>query len=194
MELQHNKHCVGEASFHIVYCPKFRHGIFFYEPLNRYCEWLYVRIADKYNFKIRALRIMGNHLHLFVSLPSKYSVSQTIKLFKGISSRKIFQAFPWLRQYEQNEPRFWGGHFWSRGYFYRSVGSTTDKAVEFYIKVSQDDELKEKYYTSVGSKKHQGIANDPILDYLQGDIDLRRLNLYKAASVKGQVKLDAFCL
>ena len=56
--------------------------------------------------------------------------------------------FPWLKQFEVGEKRFWGGHLWSRGYFFRSVGSTTDQAVEFYIKISQDKKKREKYYST----------------------------------------------
>ncbi len=37
-----------------------------------------------------------------------------------------------------------GRTFWLRGYFFRSVGSTTDEAVEFYIKITQDKQLREK--------------------------------------------------
>lgn len=176
MKLQHNKHCVGEASFHIVYCPKYRHGIFAYKLLLKFCILIYGKISEQYGFTIRALEIMYNHVHLFVSIPPHQSVSNTVKLFKGISSRKMFKAFPWLREYKPGEERFWGGHFWSRGYFYRSVGSTTDKAVEFYIKITQNEHLKEKYYTSVGKKKHQGIADDPYLDYFQGKIEMKELD------------------
>ena len=157
MELKHNKHSVGEASFHIVFNPKYRHGIFAYVQLLKFCKIVFEALATKYNITIRALEIMSNHVHLFVSIPSTLSVSQVVKYFKGISSRKMFLAFPWLRIYEAGKERFWGGHFWSRGYFYRSVGSTTDKAGEFYIKVTQNRHLKEKYYSTVGKSKHQGL-------------------------------------
>ncbi|MCS4542018.1 MAG: hypothetical protein HY929_06840 [Euryarchaeota archaeon] len=38
------------------------------------------------------------------------------------------------------------------GYFYRLVRSTTDKAVEFYIKLSQDGENRRKYYAQAGKE------------------------------------------
>jgi REP element-mobilizing transposase RayT len=31
----------------------------------------------------------------------------------------------------------WGGHLWSRGKFFRSVGAVTTEKVEYYIKESQ---------------------------------------------------------
>jgi putative transposase len=192
MELKHNKHSVGEASFHIVFCPKYRHGIFAYVQLMKYCKYVFEALALKYNFTIRALKIMSNHVHLFVSIPSKFSISQTVKYFKGISSRKIFQVFPWLRIYEVGKERFWGGHFWSRGYFYRSVGSTTDKAVEFYIKVSQNDRLKKKYYTSVGKSQHQGMATDPYVAYLQGELNIDDMRSAHRIHHPNQKTLDVF--
>jgi Transposase IS200 like len=33
--------------------------------------------------------------------------------------------------------KLWGDSFWSDGYFYRSVGSTTAEAVQFYVQNSQ---------------------------------------------------------
>lgn len=193
MELKHNKHSVGEASFHLVFCPKYRHGIFAYVVLMKFCKHVFETIATKYNFTIRALEVMQNHIHLFVSIPAYQSVSKTVKYFKGISARKMFKTFPWLREYKPGEERFWKGHFWSRGYFYRSVGSTTDQAVEFYIKVTQNEHLKKKYYTSVGKTKSQGIPDDPYIDYLQGKIYVKELGVFHPIIYKGQKTLDTFC-
>jgi putative transposase len=81
---------------------------------------------------------MVDHIHLFVLVSPRFSVSEVVQYFKGYSAYRIFSEFPWLKEYKPGEERFWGGHLWSRGYFFRSVGSTTDEAVEFYIKVTQD--------------------------------------------------------
>lgn len=192
MELQHNKHSVGEANFHIVFCPKYRHRIFAYELLMKFCKLVFETLSTRYGFTIRALEIMSNHVHVFVSIPSNFSVSKTVKYFKGISSRKMFLAFPWLRFYEPGKERFWGGHFWSRGYFYRSVGSTTDKAVEFYIKLTQNQHLKEKYYSKGGKSKHQGIADDPYIDHLQGNLYLNNHRTNYGLQQQDQKTLDFF--
>ena len=193
MELKHNKHSVGEASYHVVFNPKYRHAIFAYTLLLNFCKYAFEAIATKYNITIRALEIMANHVHLFISIPSTLSVSQVVKYFKGISSRKMFLAFPWLRDFEPGKERFWGGNFWSRGYFYRSVGSTTDKAVEFYIKLTQNHHLKEKYYTSVGKSKHQGIADDPYIEYIQEKLYQNPKQSHHDFQKKCQRTLDFCC-
>lgn len=167
MKTESFRHSHGESSFHIVFCPKYRHGIFGDEGIKTFCEGTFKEVAERHGFDIRALRIMGDHIHLFVSTPPKFSVSQLVHRFKGYSAYKIFKEYSWLKEYKPGEKRFWGGHLWSRGYFFRSVGSTTDEAVEFYIKITQDRRLREKYYTASDSDGI-GVADDPYIEYLKG--------------------------
>jgi len=63
-----------------------------------------------------------------------------------------------------------GGHLWSRGYFFRSVGSTTDQAVEFYIKISQDKKQREKYYSTGNNKNNRATTEDPYIEFLQSKL------------------------
>ncbi|MFO8109215.1 MAG: hypothetical protein R6U17_01635 [Thermoplasmata archaeon] len=67
------------------------------------------------------------------------------------------------------------GKFWSRGYFYRSVGSTTNEAVEFYIKVSQNEELREKYYRKAYDEDGPS-GEDPFLEHQMGNLDLETIS------------------
>lgn len=81
----------------------------------------------------------------------------------------------------------WGGHLWSRGYFFRSVGSTTDEAVEFYIKITQGKSLREKYYTVAGSNRKRREVEDPYIEYLRGNLKGKK----RAVDLK-QKALDEF--
>ena len=80
---------------------------------------------------IHALEVMPDHIHVFLSFKPNVSVSEVFHKLKGISAKRLFDTFPQLRK------RYWGGHLWSRGKFFRSVGSTTDRAVKHYIEFSQ---------------------------------------------------------
>ena len=197
MKLHSQSHCRGEASYHIVFCPKFRHGIFSYARLKRLCETIIYEVAAKYGLEIRALEIMPDHIHAFVSIPPSISLSNVLHAIRGTTGFKFFRAFPWLKEYKPGDMRFWGGHFWSRGYFYRSVGSTTDEAVEFYIKVSQKEHLKEKYYSRGGDGQRNGCSEDPYVDFLKGKLSfesIRDMEKRGAQSVlpRGQLTLAAF--
>jgi hypothetical protein len=39
--------------------------------------------------------------------------------------------------WDRVEGKLWGDSFWSDGYFYRSVGSTTAETVRYYVQNSQ---------------------------------------------------------
>ena len=197
MKLRSRSHCKGEASYHIVFCPKYRHAIFYYLPLKRLCERNIYQVADKYGFKIRALEVMPDHVHAFVSIPPNISLSNVLHAIRGTTGFKFFRAFPWLKEYKPGHMRFWGGHFWSRGYFFRSVVSTTDEAVEFYIKVSQKEHLKEKYYSHGGENQRNGCSEDPYVDFLKGKLQFNSLrdmeeSCGQAVLPKGQLTFAAF--
>ena len=69
---------------------------------------------------------------MFVSGCKNYSVPQIVHRLKGASAYKIRHEL-----WERIKHKLWGDAFWSGGYFYRSVGSTTAEAVRFYVENSQ---------------------------------------------------------
>ena len=64
---------------------------------------------------------------MFVSIPPQIAVSEVVRKVKGRSSRKIQMEFPELRK------RYWGRHFWARGYFCTTSGNVTDDIIMNYI-------------------------------------------------------------
>ena len=68
-----------------------------------------------------------DHVHLFVSVPPKLSVSDFMRKAKGRSSRKIQMEFPELKK------RYWGRPFWGRGYFSTTSGQITDDIILQYL-------------------------------------------------------------
>ena len=123
-------HACGQNSFHLVWKPKDAYSILVGE-IKTQCEEVLRQVVQDYGYAIHALEVMPDHIHLFLSFKPNVSVSDVFHKLKGISARKLFEVFPQLRK------RYWGGHLWSRGKFYRSVGSTTDRAVKIYIEHSQ---------------------------------------------------------
>ena len=68
-----------------------------------------------------------DHVHMFLSVPPKHAISDVMRRLKGRSSRKLQQEFPALRK------RYWGRHFWARGYFCTTSGNVTDELVLQYL-------------------------------------------------------------
>ena len=81
-----------------------------------------------YGYKIYEMQVMEDHVHLFVECPGNISVSKTLQLFKGISSRMLRRTFSFLREHK---------HLWSPGKFYRSVGNVSWDVIQNYIAHSQ---------------------------------------------------------
>ena len=123
-------HGCGQNSFHFVWKPKYAYPILVGE-IKTYCEQILRYIAGQYGYDVHSLEVMPDHIHIFVSFKPSVCVSDVFHKLKGISAREIFLVFPELRK------KYWGGHLWSRGKFFRSVGSTTDRAVKHYIESSQ---------------------------------------------------------
>ena len=132
MELNSSKHGYGQSAYHFVFVPKCRYKYFSYPGVKKLCEQSFYEIASKCNFKIFALEIQPDHVHLFVDFPPNYSASKVVQLFKGISAYKILHTFPHIRRTLLRR-----NHFWSAGKFYRSVGNVTAETIQHYIKQSQ---------------------------------------------------------
>ena len=131
MSLRSFSHAFGESNYHIVLVPKYRRDIFKNIDAARGCKLIFREIAEKYGYKILALEVMEDHIHMFLEIHPTHSLSRTFQLFKGISARILFLRFPSLKK------KLWGGHLWSKGKFFRSVGEVTSERIEFYIKESQ---------------------------------------------------------
>ena len=80
-------------------------------------------------FEIEILRgvVSKDHVHILVSSPPTMSPSDVMRRIKGRTSAKLFEEFPYIKK------RFWGRHFWSRGYFCVTAGEMTKKMIEDYL-------------------------------------------------------------
>ena len=68
-----------------------------------------------------------DHIHMFIVVPPQHALSDVMRRIKGRSSRRIQQEFPEIKK------RYWGCHFWARGYFSATSGSITEDLVLQYL-------------------------------------------------------------
>lgn len=66
------------------------------------------------------------HVHILLSIPPKYSVSQIVGFIKGKSTIQI------TRNFQSRKKSFVRQHFWARGYYVSTVGKD-ENAVREYI-------------------------------------------------------------
>jgi putative transposase len=99
------------------------------EPVARTLKKIFRGIAERYGFRIVEQEIVGDHIHLFVSAPPRYSPSELVKILKSVSWNRLMVEIPELKE------ELWGGALWSSGYFVRAAGDAiTSEVIKKYIR------------------------------------------------------------
>jgi putative transposase len=80
-------------------------------------------------FENRIIRgvVSKDHVHILVSAPPTLAPSEIMRRIKGRTSSYLFEEFPHLKK------RYWGRHFWARGYFCATVGQMTEEMIKEYL-------------------------------------------------------------
>jgi len=136
MKKQFNRlsHSIWLCKYHIIFCPKYRHKILKGEIEVFVRNTLY-KLSDQRKLTIEEINIQPDHVHMILSIPPKYSISETMGFLKGRIAIKLFQQFPHLQK------RYWGRHIWSGGYCVSSVGMD-EAMIRKYVKWQQEQDQK----------------------------------------------------
>ena len=119
-------HTVFHHRYHIVWITKYRFKVL-QGNLRMKVREIIAQTADESGIKIVNGVLSSDHVHIFAEIPPHISVSDFVKIAKGRSSRKIQQEFPEIRK------KYWGCHFWGRGFFSSTSGNVTDEIINNYI-------------------------------------------------------------
>ena len=84
------------------------------------------KLCQQKSIEIIEAQACPDHIHMLISIPPKYSVSQIMGYLKGKSSLMIFDRHTNLKY------KYGNRHFWARGYFVDTVGRNK-KAIKVYI-------------------------------------------------------------
>ena len=114
-------HSKWECKYHVVFIPKCRRKTL-YGQLRQYLGEVFRKLAEQKESRIEEGHLMPDHVHMMISIPPKYAVSQVIGFIKGKSAIHL------ARVYGENRRNFVGQSFWARGYFVSTVGVTLPPA------------------------------------------------------------------
>ena len=112
--------------YHFVWCPKYRKSILTGKIKEFLEEQLYT-IAETKGYKILELKVMPDHIHLFVESNPFDSPISMIKIFKGVTSLRLFKRFPELSK------QLWRGVLWSPSYYVGTAGHVSKEVIKKYI-------------------------------------------------------------
>ena len=137
-------HTKWNCKYHIVFTPKYRRQII-YKQISADIGQIIRVLCERKGVTILEAAAMPDHIHLYVEIPPKYSVSEFMGYLKGKSSLMIFDRHANLKY------KYGNRHFWCRGYYVDTVGRNA-KAIEEYVKnqIQEDittDQLSLKEFT-----------------------------------------------
>ena len=135
MDYKSLSHTKWECKYHVVFIPKYRKKKL-YEEIRKDLGEELRRLAEQKECKILEGHMMGDHVHMLIEVPPKYSIAQVIGYIKGKSALYV------ARKYGERQRYFSGQHMWARGYFVSTVG-LDEEVIRNYIREQEKEDLRQ---------------------------------------------------
>lgn len=123
-------HSVWLCTYHIVFCPKYRYKVLEGKAEVTVRNELYRLCGQKDQVFVEEINIQPDHVHMILSIPPKYAISEIMGFLKGKTAIKLFQTQKQLTR------QYWGKHIWARGYCVSSIG-INEAQIRKYVKWQQ---------------------------------------------------------
>jgi putative transposase len=118
-------HSLYECKYHVVFCPKYRYKSLQREVAEYVQRQIYWLSSQKDGIEVLEVHIQPEHVHLVVSIPPKYAVSEYMGFLKGKLALRLFDQYPELRK------RYWGQHVWAKGYCVSTIGLDEERILKY---------------------------------------------------------------
>ncbi len=125
-------HTVWDCKYHLVWIPKCRKKVM-YGEIREYLGEVFRYLAQQKECRVVEGHLMQDHLHMLISIPPKYAVSQVVGFMKGKSAIHI------ARNFVGRKKNFVGQNFWARGYYVSTTGKDENVIREYIRKQEEED-------------------------------------------------------
>jgi len=127
-------HTKWECEDHVVFIPKCRRKTL-YGELRKHLGEVFRGLAEQKESRIEEGHLVVDHVHMMISIPPKYAVSQVVGFMKGKSAIHL------ARVDGERKRNFVGQHFWARGYFVSTVGRD-ERVIREYIRNQEEEDQR----------------------------------------------------
>ena len=129
VKYQTYSHAKTRLRYHLIFSTKFRR-----KCLNKIHDAVidaFRKVEEKSNFKIVAIELDEDHVHMLVSFKPHYSIEQVVRRLKQMSTFYIYQ-----KEYEYLKQFYWKQKnvLWTHGYFCSTIGEVSENKIIEYIK------------------------------------------------------------
>ena len=130
-------HTTWRCQYHVVFAPKYRRMVI-YREIKADIGKILRQLCQQKGVEIIEAEACPDHIHMLLSIPPKYSVSQIMGFLKGKSSLMIFDRHANLKY------KYGNRHFWARGYFVDTVGKNKKQIQEYILNQLISDQIADQ--------------------------------------------------
>jgi len=141
----HKSHNVSVLIYHFV-CPAKYRRVIFSKEIDETLKGICLEISKRYEIIFLEIRTDKDHVHFLIQSVPKYSVTEIIRMIKGITAKKIFEKHPKVKK------QLWGGESWSDGFFVNTVSKFgSENTISKYARnQGMEKEYKKLHYQQNG--------------------------------------------
>lgn len=125
--MEKTRYACYNINYHLVWIPKYRRKVLV-GAIKADLEISIKEIAEKLKVQIVSLDVQPDHIHLFVSAPPRYSPANLINAFKGASSHRLRNKYPYLKSLPS---------MWTKTYYVGTAGNVSAEVIKRYIEECQ---------------------------------------------------------
>ena len=126
-------HTKWECKYHLVWIPKWRKRVL-YGQLRKELGQILRGLAMQKESEVIEGTLRADHVHMVISIPPKYSVSQVVGYVKGKSAI-------WIARTTGKNRNFVGQNFWARGYCVSTIG-LDEETIREYVRSQEEADKK----------------------------------------------------
>ena len=131
-DFQSLSHTTWDCKYHLVWIPKYRRKVL-YGHLRKYLGDVLRELALHKESRVVEGHLIGDHVHMLISIPPKHAVSQVVGYIKGKSAIHI------ARTYTGHQRNFVGQNFWARDYYVSTAGRDEETIRQYIRKQEESD-------------------------------------------------------
>ena len=131
------QHTTWRCQYHVVFAPKCRR-MAIYGQIKKDIGQILRTLCDQKGVEIIEAQACPDHIHMLLSIPPKYSVSQIMGYLKGKRSLMIFDRHANLKC------KYGDRHFWARGYYVDTVGRNKRQIQEYIKRQLEEDQIADQ--------------------------------------------------
>ena len=122
--------CVYNTYYHFIWSTKYRRNVLS-GKIAEDLKLLHEKIAKEKGVTLVSQEITPDYVHLFIIMHPKFAPANIVKIFKGITAKKLFEMYPEIKN------QLWNGHLWNPSYYVGTSGDTTKAVIQMYIETQK---------------------------------------------------------